>query len=194
MSEEGPLLDRLTHRLSECPAAFLEEPRMGGRGSIFVDAVVADLAVDLGGERLAKGELGGFRSRSSKQRNRLRLVLIASWLFHDEVFLEAGCHAERTLRFLADSLERLAALVAADLFTSDPDRREELARYCLRALGLRPRGETEKQAADRLQTLDTVERAKVMNDLKATQIRARELREEMERKRAQEAASRYSRE
>ena len=194
MSTQGPLLDRLTHRLSECPAAFLAEPRIGGRGGVFVDAVVADLIVDLGGPRPADDRLVWFRSRASKQRNHLRLILIASWLFHDEPFRDANCHGEPVLSFLAEQLEELATLVAADLFTTDPDRREELVRYCLQALSLRPKGETEKQAADRLQTLDTIERAKVLVDLKATQKRARELRDEMNRNRAQEAASRYSRE
>ena len=188
------MLDRLTHRLSECPAAFLEEPRIGGRGRVYVDAVVADLTADLGGPQLRRAELGRFRTKVNKQRNHLRLVLVACWLMHDECFREAGCHADQALRFLEHGLDQLAGLVAAELFTSDPDRREELARCCLMALQLRPKGETMKQAADRLQTLDTAERAKVLADLKAAEHRARQLREEMARKKAQEAASRYSRE
>jgi hypothetical protein len=157
-------------------------------------SLVAALSIDLGGPGLLPHELGRFRARSNTHRNRLRLVLIACWLLHDEYFREAGIHEEPAMRFLMEDLEQLASLVAADLFNSDPDRREELVRCCLRALGLRPKGETEKQAADRLQTLDTTERAKVLADIKASEKRARELREEMERKRAQEAASRYSRE
>lgn len=194
MSDPGPLLDRLTHRLSECPAEFLDTPRIAGKGIIHVDAVVADLIADLGGQRLEPHRLGAFRGGSKKRFNRLRLILIGCWLLHDEPFREAACHAERALDWLTHRLDRLAALVAADLFVSDPDRREELARHCLHHLGLRPQGETEGQAEDRLRTLDTVERARVLADIKAQEERARLLREQMEQKRAQEAASRYTRE
>jgi hypothetical protein len=43
MKEEGPLLETLTRRLSECPADFLAEPRIGARGRVHVGAVISDL-------------------------------------------------------------------------------------------------------------------------------------------------------
>jgi hypothetical protein len=74
----------------------------------------------------------------------------------------------------------------------DPDRREELVRVCLAELGLRPRGETVAQAMDRLNTLDSVERKRVVDQTREAEARARQIREAMARRAAQEAAARYS--
>ena len=75
---------------------------------------------------------------------------------------------------------------------TDPDRREELTRFCLRELGLRPAGETIEQARDRLNTLDSVERVRIVSATRDAESRARAIRQAMATKRAQEAAARYS--
>lgn len=189
MKTEGPLLEQLTHRLAECPAEFLAEPKLGGKGVVHVDALVSDLLLDLGGSNLDDREAGRFVSASKSERNRLRLVLIAAWLLHREWFCEARCYAEPAKEWLAGSFDGLPDLVVADLFVRDPDRREELARLCLAAIGVRPSGETEAQATDRLKTLDSVERNRVVQDSREQVQRARELREAMKKKAAEEAAA-----
>jgi hypothetical protein len=95
-------------------------------------------------------------------------------------------------RWLLEGLPPLAAVVASELFVSDGDRREELARALLDALGLLPAGETQAQSADRLRALSSVERARVIEATRAQQQRARELREQMVSERARQAAARYS--
>src|SRR3990172_11681371 len=52
MTREGPAIVSLVRRLAECPADFLAEPRIGSAGQVHVDAVVSDLARDLGGDPL----------------------------------------------------------------------------------------------------------------------------------------------
>ncbi len=193
-SSEPPVLDRLTHRLTECPAEFLAEPRVAGRGRIHVDAVVSDLLVDLGGQPLTVEEAHTFQGASSKDRNLLRLVLVATWLMHDDFFCEARTVAPAVRDWLRSGLAELAALVSADQFVGDPDRREELVRLGLAALGLRPAGETPAQSADRLKTLSSVERAALIRETKAQIERARELRRKMEEEAAREAAARVTRE
>jgi hypothetical protein len=64
----------------------------------------------------------------------------------------------------------------------------------LRALDLRPAGESVVQAQDRLTTLDSVERVRVIKEARAAEERARKIREEMARKAAEEAAAAYGRE
>ena len=79
MNREGPLLETLTRRLAGCPAEFLALPRVGETGNIHVDAVVADLLRDLGGEGLPAAEARHFQSRNRKaDRARLSLVLLAA--------------------------------------------------------------------------------------------------------------------
>ena len=49
---DAPIVAALTHRLSECPGAFLEPALAGGAGVVHVDAVVADLVRFMGGPML----------------------------------------------------------------------------------------------------------------------------------------------
>lgn len=198
MKEEGPHLETLTRRLSECPADFLAEPKtVTGAGQVEVAAVVFDLLRDLGGRPLTRKEAGGFQVANAKakdERNHLRLVLIASWMLHDSWFRSRGRFAEQAFELLTTGLKEVAALVDSQKFVSDPDRREELARLCLKGLGLRPAGETSAQAQDRLTTLDSAERVRVVKAAREAEERARLIREEMARKAAEEAAANYGRE
>ena len=197
MNEEGPQLETLTRHLAECPAEFLEEPRgVSNSGCIEVAAVVSDLLRDLGGESLTLKEASQFgygpHGKAKGQRARLQLVLIACWLLHDAWFRANKRHAG-VLKLLTEGLTDLTDLVQPEKFISDADRREELVRLSLKALGLRPQGETPVQAQDRLAALNSVERARVIQEAKAAEERARKIREEMARKAAEEAASYYGR-
>jgi hypothetical protein len=187
-TSEGPHLEAMTRRLAECPAEFLGEPD----GDVHVPAVVSDLLSDCGGVPLTAAEAAALSSSDEKgRRNRLRCILVACWLLHDPTFREQG----RTLRpFLLRGLDEVAAYVKADQMVGDPDRREELARTALRAIGLRPAGEAVAVAQDRLQTLSSAERARVVREARAAEERARRIREELRRKAEEEAAAMYGRE
>ena len=185
MSQKGPQLDRLLHRLADCPPDFLRTPN-----ELNVTALACDHFRAL-----------GLRIPSPEQRHRLtalpgepqRLVSILLWLLHDDWFMARPELADATWKLLqSESLTQLAKLVSTDAIVNDPDRREELVRVCLKGLGLRPEGESASQAADRLTTLDSVERERVIRQTRQAEARAREIREAMARKRAEEAAARYS--
>lgn len=200
MKTEGPQLETLTRRLSECPADFLVEPRLASGGDgVDVAAVVYDLIRDLGGAPLGKKELARFallkkRQKNDTPTNRLKMVLIACWLLHDVWFRSRSGFAQPAYEFLATGLDEMAELVQAQHCVTDADRREELARLCLRGLALRPAGESALQAQDRLVTLDSVERARVVRAAREAEERARRVREEMARKAAEEAAATWGRE
>jgi len=196
---EGPSLVRLLRRLAECPPEFLPLAAAGEELPVVVPAVVGDLLRDLAGRRPETRQLESFRrlqaqSADPQQRNRARLALVACWLLHDPWFLQQRRFAAQALAFLERGLTGLAALVQAERFVDDPDRREELVRVALAALDLRPQGETEPQARDRRTTLDSVERHAVLQKTRAAEERARQVREAMARKAAQEAAASYGRE
>lgn len=196
MDREGPPLEALLRRLAECPPEFLAEPRQGPTGVIETAAVVSDLVVDLGGSPLSAAQAEPFRpaKETKTRRNRLRAVLVTAWLLHDAWFREHRGLAGPALAFLTGGLEELAGLVQAPLLTTDPERREELARLTLQALGLRPAGETVAQAQDRLTTLNSAERQRVIKEAQAAEQRAQKIREAMAKKAAEEAAARYMRE
>jgi hypothetical protein len=188
----------LTHRLAECPAEFLMEPANGGAGIVHVAAVLADLLTDLGmppAKAMAAGAAVEALSdaNAERRRNRLGTLLISAWLFHDPWFrardLSAKVHS-----FLHHVPPQLAELVKSGLFVSDPDRREELARLGLSALGYCPAGETQAQAQDRLTTISSLERQRVIRESQAAEARMRQIREAMQRKAAEEAAAKLRRE
>lgn len=191
MSADGPPLAALLRRLAECPAEFLAEPRLGGKGIVHVAAVVGDLLSELGGGPLPEEEALLFERG---ERNRLQLILVASWLLHDAWFLRRGGLAGSARKLLEHGLEELTAVVTAAQCVADPDRREELARRVLAALDLRPAGEAEAQARDRLTTLDSVERRRVIAASQEAERRARDVRAAMRKKAAEEAAASYGRE
>ncbi len=180
MKQQGPLLETLTRRLAECPADFLAEPRIGSVGAVPVAAVVYDLIRDLGGAPLTRQQAAVFQPTDAKKhRNRQSLALIACWLLRDAWFCEQKQFAEQAYRLLAQCLNELAASLPAHKFVTDPDRREELTRLCLKELDLRPAGETIEQAQDRLTTLNTAERQRVILAARQAEERARAVRKAM---------------
>jgi hypothetical protein len=195
-TDEGPQLESLTRRLAECPADFMASPRdRSGKGDVYIAAVVFDLLRELGGAADAQQlDVFEFKHGDARRERMLRVVLIAAWLLYDPWFRSRHRFAAQAHEFLASGLDDVAAIVPLPAFISDADRREELARLCLQALGLRPAGESQSQAEDRLTTLDSVERARVIREARAAEARARQVREAMARKAAEEAAAVYGRE
>ena len=195
---EGPLLETLTRRLAETPPDFLAEPRIGGAGQVHVGAVVSDLLVELGGESLDPGGLATFqgaRFDAARLRAWLGLVLVSAWLLREDWFHSHPGLAPQARRFLGGAeLKELARTSVPEGFTSEPDLREELARRALRGLGLRPAGESQTQAEDRLNALDSIERVRVLAAARQAEERTREVLRQMAAKKTQEAADKWSRE
>ena len=193
MQQEGPILESLTRRLAETPEEFLAEPRIGQTGRVHVAAVVADLLRLLNAPPAsAPGQFIGNDVR--RDRNRLAIALLLCWLLSDDWFRQTKLDAAKVLELLDAQCNELATQVAARKCVTDPDRREELARLALARLGFRPAGETLAQAQDRLTTLNSTERARVMKAARAAEERARQIREALARKAAEESADKFTRE
>jgi len=188
------MLESLTRRLAETPEDFLAEPRIGQTGRTHVAAVVGDL-LRLWGASPEASQLAPFAgSDVRRDRNRLAIALLFCWLLADDWFRRTQLATDPVLRLLEAEATELATQVAARKFVTDPDRREELARVALARLGFRPAGETLAQAQDRLTTLNSTERARVMKAAQAAEQRARQIREALARKAAQESADKWTRE
>jgi hypothetical protein len=194
MEHEGPILESLTRRLAETPEIFLAEPRIGQKGRAHVAAIVGDLLRMLEAPVQADALTAFVGSDPRRDRNRLGITLLFCWLFSDDWFRRTKIEAGNLLELLGNEANELAVQVAARKFVTDPDRREELARVALARLGFRPAGETLAQAQDRLSTLNSAERARVMKAAQAAEQRARQIREALMRKAAQESADKFTRE
>lgn len=187
MLTPGPEIERLLRRLAECPGEFLAT---ADAAPDFV-AILCDQMRRMTPDEPPELAPGLAAIRKDKHAP-LELIAIACWMFHDDWFLERPETAPGMWKlFGSDALKRLAELVKPAAFVNDADRREELARTGLKALSLVPKGETASVAADRLTALDSVERHRVLKATAAAERRAREIREAMAKKKAQESASRY---
>ena len=191
--EAGPELEWLTRRLVECPTEFLR-PAGSGKGQLDVEAVVGDLLRDLGLSVVTPEDTALFADARRCPTQGQPLLMVVCWLFHDEWFRARQRFARQVQNFLSEGLADLAVLVRAEHFIRDPDRREELVRLALRALELVPAGEAAAAASDRLTTLSSVERKRVLDATQAARDHAEQVRKAMREKRAAESAARYARE
>lgn len=195
---EGPTLEYLTARLADCPPDFLLSPYVGkpeGWGTepqVVTSAVFADLLLDLGGRPLGDAELAPVSMETDTER--LKIILIGCWLFHDSGFRSARRYAPAVYATILRIGKLLAHHVETGSLVTDPERREEFVRLCLRGLGLRPLGETEAHAEDRLRAVSTLERERVVAETRKKLEKARELAEALRKKEAEEAAARAYRE
>jgi len=191
-----PPLAEFLRWLAEMPQAFRVEPLGVGQGQLPVHAVVADLFDTLFGEHPEEALLAAFRAANGGkvERNRLLWVLAACHLVWHPAFRGQALDRSRLGRFLVQDLAGLAAVVAAEALANDEERREELVRRTLRTLGLQLPGETAREADDRLAQVDSVEKRRLLQEATDKEKRAREVREMMARRAAEEAAAKVSRE
>lgn len=190
----GPLLEHLTARMAEPPPEFLMAPRIGEAGIILTEAVVSDLLLDLGGRPLPESALPRLRAASPEGAPHLQFLLLGAWLLHDPLFQQEKRHAPAAFTALIDVADELTGHVDPALVVTDPDRREEFVRLLLRGLGLRPAGESDAHAADRLRAISTRDRERMVKDTRAKLEKARKLAEALRKKEAEEAAARAYRE
>lgn len=193
MSLEGPPLEVLTRRLSETPTPFLAEPRIGNKGQVVVPALVADLLRRHGLSPDAAQLTRFAPTNAASERNSRMLTQLLCWLLSAEEL--RGKYAQtQLLALLFDEANALAAELPARDFVDQAERREELARLALRSAGLRPAGESENVAADRWLGVSTRERVRLAAASRAAEERARQIREALARKAAEESADKWSRE
>lgn len=190
-----PRLEALLRRLSDCPAEFLLALPAQEAVQVSPSAVVEDVLRALGGGALSSDEAAPLAPSGKAGHRRCRLAMVGAWLLGDEAFVGRAGLAPKAKEFLL-GLARgpLSEIHEPVVFVNDADRREELARLALRALGLTAAGETSSQAEDRLAALDSVETRRTAQEAKAAQARAREVLEAMKKKAAEEAAAKVSRE
>lgn len=199
MNEHAPPLPTLLRWLGELPPAMRAHDA-ASLERVSVRAVVHDLCETLlaardGGpvddDLLAAMEAS---PTDANAVNRLALTLRLCWLLWNPGLRAHGADAKQLRRLLVIEIAELASVVRVTDLDQEAERREELVRRGLRALGLRPDGETAAQAKERLGQVDSVEAFRIIREAEERERRARQVREELARKAAAEAAAKISRE
>ena len=202
MKNPGPPLQELIDHLILIPGEFTgrSEKTADVNVKINISAIINDLLLDLGGVPLSDEEIpANFNSKKENKPetyNYLKLISILCYIYEYRFFIENKSGSEKIKSFLLSQrlVDLSSAVKSSDEFITDPERREEICRAALDAAGFYPEGENEQNARDRLSTLDSVERKIILTRTAEAQKKAKELREAMMRKEAEEAASKMSRE
>lgn len=182
-NQEGPALELLHHRLVEIPLEFMESPDAGA----LLHDTLRLLNLPLTGHQLAT-----WRQQAAQENH--TLLPLFCWLLVTPGVFSAGLHFPQVWYLLTITSPRLAQHAKAKQALNDPDRREELLRLMLADLDMRPAGESPAQAQDRLSSISSLERARVLEAARAAEVRAREIREALRRKAAEEGADKWARE
>jgi hypothetical protein len=196
MSEELPPLAEWLRWLSEMPPALRGAPEGFPQGVVRTFAVVADLFETLFGSLPERAFLAAFsvRDKSPIERNRHAWVLAACHVLWHPCLRGRTVSRGGVEKLLVQELAGLAGVIPADALDREEERREELVRRVVRAAGLALPGERGREGEDRLRQLDSIERRRVLVAAAEREQRARQVREAMARKAAEEAAAKVSRE
>jgi hypothetical protein len=189
----APSLPDLLRRLIDTPSDFVDPPATREGAGVATAALVADLLAEYGA-RARLDDLAAFKAQPAAAANRLILVSIVVWLLWSEAFPRSPLLAEHLLHVLGTTVTELANEVPAERYLRDADRREELVRVVLHHLRILPAGETLAQAQDRLSRVSGLERRRLLAASRATEARARAVREALVRKAAEESADKWTRE
>jgi len=185
---EGPSLALLERRVAETPDWIIrcDDPALP------TPALVHDLLWQVKPHLHARN-LVSFTGNPGRN-SWYGITRILCWLLADRTFRACPLPLERLQALLHETAKALQATAAAPVYVSNAERREELIRVALAQLELRPAGETATQAQDRLAAVSSGERLRVIEAARLAEERAREIREALARKAAQEAADKWTRE
>lgn len=205
MTPAGPPLAVLTRRLLDTPADFqlpgtlpppLPPPLPGSPPGaallpeVHVRAVLADVL-----DRRSVPVDAALLDRllpAGASRNQQALTLLIAWLLAEPALPLPTDPAGYVQ--LASDLAALAPELPVERCLAEDERREELARLLLGALGLVPAGESPAQARDRYTAVSTLEAVRLAGLSRAREQRAQEILAALARKAADEAADKWSRE
>jgi hypothetical protein len=187
---EVPTISELIHHIKRCPAEFLAAPVRRGKGEVNSEALVNDVLRMLTQQPTAPAKVALAAERRSAAE--LLLIQICCWVLTHPFFarIDNGWFNEVFWAQLA----AVAPHVKSELWVTDEQRAEELARMMLKCSGYVPAGETSDEALDRFDAVNTVKRIRVIEETAAAEERAKRLRRQMEEQRAREAANVYGRE
>lgn len=194
VNQEGPSLEPLLRRVLETPAEFTAPPRYNDSGETVVAAVVGDLYRNYGlSPTLSVLERFDASTRATT-KNHHAIALLIAWLLTDGTLQARSLSSDVASSLFSETVDELAEQISAPKLLSDPHRREELVRLVLARWDLRPQGESLAQAQDRLTSLSSAERKRVLQAAQTAERRAREIRAALARKAAEESADKWTRE
>lgn len=194
MNEKKDLYS-LIHHLKEFPLEF-QQCMVDAGNTTVAKALVTDLYRAICGDFLVTASklpsLNEFDIRFFNE-NTTRSIHLAVWFFHHKVFLSQPELLEGMNNFMLKRLPVLCGYVKYQQWMEDEDRSEEFIREALASCNMLIDGETQDQAADRLDGLSTLKRQRVLKETNESLERMKAVRQKMAEQKAREAANVYGR-
>jgi hypothetical protein len=126
--------------------------------------------------------------------NHWRAIHISTWLLSHQDFRDIPNFENKLYNFWFEELHRACAYVKFKDWISDDERAEEMVRLLLKCCEIIPQGENYNEAADKLSSVNSAERYKVLKQSYEANERVMNIQREMAEKKAREAANTYGRE
>lgn len=184
---EGPAMSPLHNRMTAAPreiATAIDAPHL--------PALVHDLLYKYS-TKVSAEQLASFGNVVQQSPWHLTSYLMLYFISASE-FEPIAIDSTRLLHCLEHTARELHTCGKNSIYIEDLDRREEFIRVILSALGLRPQGESKIQADDRLLSVSSMERKRVIAAVKVAEERADKIRKALMEKAAREAADKVIRE
>lgn len=121
-------------------------------------------------------------------------IHISAWLLSHQDFKNKPLIADKLYDFWFEELREAAAYVKFNEWINDDERAEEMVRLLLNCCEIIPNGENYDEAADKLSSLSSADRHKVLKQSYEAHERIMAIKREMAEKKAREAANTYGRE
>lgn len=188
------LFELLTH-LMACPDLFLKPSSFLKSGGLNSIALLSDTYRFIMGDLFQKKYLlNDDKLLKNLDENHWGAIHISIWLLSHKNFAYQPEVAEHLNQFWFDELKLASNFVPFKNWIDDEERAEEMVRLLLNCCEIIPESESAEEAADKLESISSADRQKVLAESNAANERIMKIKREMAEKKAREAANTYSRE
>lgn len=188
------VFELVTH-LRKCPDAFLVSSDFFSKEGINSIALINDTYRMVSNDFLSNNfEIPSQFNVKYINDNHWRAIHISTWLLSDQNFINNPGIKDKLYHFWFEELQLASEYVKFAEWINDEERAEEMVRLLLHCCEIIPNGESQDEATDKLSSLSSVDRHKVLKQSYEAHERIMNIRREMEEKKAREAANVYGRE
>lgn len=185
----------LVAHLRKCPDNFLRPSSFVSSEGIDSIALICD-AYRITSNIFLRNEfnLPAHAYLKSIEENHWHAIHISVWLLHHQNFVNNPLIDDKLFSFWFEELEEVSAYVQAKDWVGDDERAEEMVRLFLNWCEIIPDKESYDEATDKLSSISSVERHKVLKKSYEAHERIMNIQREMAEQKAREAANTYGRE
>lgn len=188
------VFELVTH-LKKCPDSFLKPSALFEEEGLNSRALISDTYRIVSNNFLQKNfNLPASTILKTVTYNHWRAIHISTWLLYHQDFVNNPLIENKLSNFWFEELGKAAVYVKFNDWISDDERAEEMVRLLLNCCEILPKDENENEATDKLSSISSVDRHKVLKESYEAHERIMRIKREMAEEKAREAANTYGRE